>query len=103
MSACTWHQRSDCAPPPRILRLGSGRRTNPSTASSNHRALKATPSRTARLRCSRPLVSDTLRKSPPSVRSSTGLRSPLTQPLNPPPPHPPRPLPTPPPPPPSPP
>ena len=51
MSAWIWHHRSDSAPPPRMRSTGMGRLMNRSTASSNHRALNATPSSTARTRC----------------------------------------------------
>ena len=78
MSACIWHHTSEIAPPPRIRSTGIGRLMKRSTESSSQRALNATPSSTARTRCDRSVVMEMLRNAARRVRSSTGLRSPLS-------------------------
>ena len=62
---------------------GSNRRpANFSTASSSHRELKATPSKTARTICGRVVANERLWKPPRIVWSSTGERSPLSHGVN---------------------
>ncbi len=54
------------------------RLTNFSTYVNSQRELNATPSNTARIMCSRVVMSDWLKKPPRSVWFSTGVRSPYS-------------------------